>query len=222
MHIGLIGGIGPAATIFYYRTLTENAARAGRPLELTIAHAQNVDLVRHMSAKAADAQAHIFAALTRRLQAAGAEQVAVTSMGGHFCAREFAQLSTLPVIDALPSIRAELNRLGVRRVGLLGTQVVMGSRMYGALGEFDVAVPASERCADTAREYLAMAGAARVTEQQREFFFDVGRGLMADGADAILLGGTDFFLAFEGYDCGFPTVDSARVHAEAIARLALA
>lgn len=221
MHIGLIGGIGPAATVFYYRTLTEAAARAGRPLEVTISHAQNVDLVRHMSTKAADAQAQIFAALTRRLQAAGAEQVAVTSMGGHFCAREFERVSPLPVIDALPSVRAELERLGVRRVGLLGTQVVMGSRMYGALEGLDVVVPGPERFADTAREYVAMASAARVTDPQREFFFAVGRELMADGADLILLGGTDFFLAFEGHECGFPTVDSARVHAEAIGRLAL-
>lgn len=221
MHIGLIGGIGPAATLFYYRTLTEAAARAGRPLELTIAHAQNADLVRHMSTKAADAQAQIFAELTGRLRAAGAERVAVTSMGGHFCAREFEQVSPLPVINALPSIPAELERLGVRRVGLLGTQVVMGSRMYGALDAFDVVVPVAERFADTAREYVAMASAARVTEQQREFFYVVGHELMAAGADVILLGGTDFFLAFEGHDCGFPTVDSARVHADAIACLAL-
>ena len=39
MHIGLIGGIGPAATEFYYRGLIERHAAAGTKLELTIAHA---------------------------------------------------------------------------------------------------------------------------------------------------------------------------------------
>jgi aspartate racemase len=33
MHIGLIGGIGPAATEFYYRRLVRAFAAAGRKLE---------------------------------------------------------------------------------------------------------------------------------------------------------------------------------------------
>ena len=33
-------------------------------------------------------------------------------------------------------------------------------------------------------------------------------------AEAILLGGTDLFLAFVGEDCGFPTLDCADVHVE--------
>jgi aspartate racemase len=40
MHLGLIGGIGPAATEFYYRHLVHAHAAAGRPLELTIAQAE--------------------------------------------------------------------------------------------------------------------------------------------------------------------------------------
>jgi hypothetical protein len=36
------------------------------------------------------------------------------------------------------------------------------------------------------------------------------------GAEAVLLGGTDLFLAFQGYDCGFPALDCAEVHVEAI------
>ena len=39
MHIGLIGGIGPAATDFYYRGLIDRHRAAGIPLECTIAHA---------------------------------------------------------------------------------------------------------------------------------------------------------------------------------------
>jgi aspartate racemase len=34
--------------------------------------------------------------------------------------------------------------------------------------------------------------------------------------EAIVLGGTDLFLASDGEDCGFATLDCARVHVEAI------
>ena len=36
MHIGLIGGIGPAATVAYYERLTRIVREAGGRLELTI------------------------------------------------------------------------------------------------------------------------------------------------------------------------------------------
>jgi hypothetical protein len=38
------------------------------------------------------------------------------------------------------------------------------------------------------------------------------------GAEAVLLGGTDLFLAFAGQDCGFPVIDCAEIHVEALYR----
>jgi aspartate racemase len=40
----------------------------------------------------------------------------------------------------------------------------------------------------------------------------------AQGAEAIVLGGTDLFLAFAGQDCGFPVLDCAEVHIDALYR----
>ena len=39
MHIGLLAGIGPAATDFYYRGLIDRHVAGGIPLDLTMAHA---------------------------------------------------------------------------------------------------------------------------------------------------------------------------------------
>jgi len=122
MHIGLIGGIGPAATEFYYRNLVRAHVDANRALELTILHADIRDLVQNMSDGAPDKQAEIFLRLTRRLQGAGAEAVAVTSIAGHFCIRELEALSPAPVVNAIPEIEAALVNRGLRRVGLLGTR----------------------------------------------------------------------------------------------------
>ena len=40
MHIGLIGGIGPKATSFYYESIARAFAAASTPLRLTIAHTE--------------------------------------------------------------------------------------------------------------------------------------------------------------------------------------
>jgi aspartate racemase len=219
MHIGLIGGIGPAATEFYYRNLVRAYVAEGRALELTIVHADMRDLVRNFSDGAPDKQAEIFSRLARRLQAAGAEAVAVTSIAGHFCIRQLEALSPLPVINAIPAIEAELVNRGMRRVGLLGTRVVMQSRLYGGVTAVDVVAPQGESFDATHNAYVAMAADGQADDQQRELLFSVGKDLYSkQGAEAVLLAGTDLFLAFEGYDCGFPTIDCARVHIDALLR----
>ncbi len=219
MHIGLIGGIGPAATEFYYRNLVRAHDAAGRALELTIVHADVRDLIRNMNGGAPDKQAEIFLRLTRRLQAAGAEAVAVTSIAGHFCIRELEALSPLPVINAVPEIEAELVNRGLRRVGLLGTRVVMQSRLYGGVSAVEVVLPQGESFDATHNAYVAMAAAGQADDQQCELLFSVGNNLFKkQGAEAVVLAGTDLFLAFEGRDCGFPTIDCARVHIDALFR----
>jgi aspartate racemase len=219
MHLGLIGGIGPAATEFYYRLLARAHSAAGRRMELTIVNADARELIANMTAGAPDRQAEVFAGLARRLAAAGAEAVAVTSMSGHFCAAEFVPRSPLPVLSAMPALADALARRGVRRVGLLGTRLVMQSRVYGALSPFDVVLPPGDRLDATHDAYVAMATVGEVRDEHRRVFFDVGRALCRDhGAEVVILGGTDLFLAFEGQDCGFPTLDSARTHVEALAR----
>lgn len=216
MHIGLIGGIGPAATDYYYRGLIEGHAAAGRRLELTMAHADARELVANLGADRRHEQAAAFLPLVERLQAAGAQAVAVTSMGGHFCIRELEARSPLPVVNVLDALDAAIAARGFKTVGIIGTRTVMEGRAYGRINAARVLLPDEPEREAVHRAYVEMAVPGRVTPAQRDVFFAAGRALCARGAEAVILGGTDLFLAFDGADCGFTTLDCARVHVEAI------
>jgi aspartate racemase len=219
MHIGLIGGIGPAATEFYYRGLIDRYAGANKRLELTIVHADVHEMSRNLTNRDARKQAEIFAGLILRLKGAGAEAAAVTSMGGHFCIRELEPISPLPMLNGVSAVAAEINRRGYKTVGILGTRMVMETKLYGAIGSAAVVVPEGAALDEVHANYAAMATVGRVTDAQRRVFFAEGSKLCRErGADAVLLGGTDLFLAFQGQDCGFATLDSADIHVEAIYR----
>jgi aspartate racemase len=222
MHIGLIVGIGPAATDYYYRQLIAAAARAGKDLELTMAHADTPTLLRHQAEGNVQAQVDIYRRLTDRMQRAGIAQVAVTSIAGHFCIDAFKAVSPVPVIDLLGVVQQEVKRRGLKRVGLMGTRVVMESRFYGVLEDVDVVAPADDLTA-VHEAYVAMASAGVATPAQREVFFRAGLALtQAQGCEAVLLAGTDLALVFgQGVDAGFDTLDCAQAHAQAIARAAL-
>jgi aspartate racemase len=222
MHIGLIGGIGPAATEHYYRGLIERHSRSCVPLELTIVHADARELARNVTALARETQAAVFAGLVRHLAGAGAQLAAVTSMGGHFCIAELEPLSSLPLLNAIPEVDAAVRERGLRTIGILGTKLVMETCLYGGISSARIVAPEGNALERVHRSYIEMAQAGRVTEDQRQTFYTAGEWMHRElGAEAVLLGGTDLFLAFEGQNCGFPVIDCARIHMDAIYHRAL-
>jgi aspartate racemase len=222
VHIGLIVGIGPAATDFYYRSLIVRMAAARAGLELTMAHADTPTLLANQAAGNVEAQVEIYDRLTRRLRDAGARSMAVTSIAGHFCIESFETVSVLPVINLLSAVDAGVRDLGYRRVGLLGTRGVMASHFYGALNDVEVVTPPGQSLDVVHDAYATLATTATCTEDQRQRFFDAGRSMVEDqGADAVLLAGTDLAIAFHGFDAGFPVFDCADAHVQAIFETAL-
>src|SRR5215471_15274131 len=217
MHIGLIGGIGPAATDYYYRGLIERHAKSNTTLDLTIAHTDLRQLAQNRADRNAQRQAEIFSRLIERLAAAGAELAAITSMGGHFCVEELKKISPLPILDAIPEVDAALRRRNLETVGILGTRAVMETALYGGISSVQVVPPEGDALDEVDNSYAEMAVAGRVTDAQRRVFFSVGRQLCrVQGAQAVILGGTDLFLAFAGEECGFPVIDCAEVHVDAL------
>jgi len=217
LHIGLIGGIGPAATDFYYRRLIAAFARRKTPLELTIVHADTPTLLANLVADDKDAQVAIYTRLTARLQAAGAECVVVTSVAGHFCISEFEAVSPLPVINLLPVVDAAIRSRGRKRVGVLGTRVVMESRLYGQVSAAQLIPPPATMLEAVHDAYVSMAAAGQVTTAQRAVFDGAVRHLVDEsGVDAILLGGTDLALVYGDGQSTVPLVDAAGLHVEAI------
>ncbi|MFC0225467.1 aspartate/glutamate racemase family protein [Serratia aquatilis] len=222
MHIGMIVGIGPAATDYYYRYLISAMAQEGMDLQLTMAHADTPTLLRHQAQNNRAAQVAIYLELANRLKKCGVERIAITSIAGHFCIDEFKQVSPIPVIDLLDTVKAEIHQLGLKRVGLLGTRVVMESHFYGVLDGVQVISPARE-LVEVHNAYISMASSGVATEQHHEVFMRAGNSLIKEhGCESIMLAGTDLALVFnKKTDPGFRFLDCAEVHAAAIARSAM-
>ncbi len=216
MHIGLIGGIGPAATEFYYRNLVKRHNKAGSKMDLTIVHADVATLIGNFTNRAYAAQVDDYMKYVRRLQAAGCDAIATTSMAGHFCIEQLIEASPLPVINAIPVINDYFSAHGIGNVGLLGTGGVMKSKLYGGITSAKVLVPKDDVFEKVSETYFALARTGMCTDEQRDFFFNTGRGMINRGADAIMLAGTDLCLAFDGAAPGFPVIDSALVHVDTI------
>ena len=220
MHVGLIGGIGPAATQVYYDAIVGSFATTGLKLELTIAHADLREMIANLEAGRAKRQAEIFARHIDQLRAAGCQAAAVTSMGGHFCINELKAVSTLPIIDAVPALDAYFAAHQASCVGVLGTRTVMETKLYG-VSTVDVIAPDPDRIDEVHDAYLQIAASGVADEKVSEFFIEAGARLCQSGAELIVLGGTDLSVAFNGRTPDYSVADTALIHAAAISQAAM-
>jgi aspartate racemase len=223
MHIGLIGGIGPAATDYYYRRIITAYAARGCELNLTIVHADTPTLLDNLAHHRVDEQVAIYQRLCGRLVNAGAQTIAVTSIAGHFCIEAFKQSSPLPVVDLIEQVSHAVSALGLTRIGVLGTRTVMESGLYGAAIAAELVPPSGDMLAMVHQAYIEMAASGLVSADQREIFYRAARDLReSHNVDAIMLGGTDLALVFDEASSPFPLVDCAGIHADAIVAYAMA
>ena len=89
--------------------------------------------------------------------------------------------------------------------------------VYGKVTGIDLVRPPDADIATVHEDYVGMATVGRVTDAQRDTLLGAGRKMVgSQGADAIVLAGTDLLLALEARDPGYPTIDAAAVHVVAI------
>ena len=220
MHIGMIGGIGPASTVAYYQRLSAAVSDGVGVLDLTIVNANVNELLRNNEAGDKNAQAIAYAKLIDRLAAAGAECAVITSLGGHFCFDDTVSLSSLPMISAVTPLDAYFAAQGFKTVGLMGTKIVMNTSLYGQLSQTKALAP-TDTLDLVSETNIEMALASECSETQRAFFIEEGRKLIDQGAEAIVLAGTDLNLAFDGRDVGYNVIDALDVHVTLLTDLAV-
>jgi aspartate racemase len=203
--LGLIGGLGPLATVHYYQELAKAQAD-----EMLIVHADMQRGLRYVERGDRVGLAQYFAPLIDRLARGGAEVAAISAITPHICIRELEKISALPLVNIIEEIGAEIRERGYRRVALFGTKFVVESRMFGMLEGVEVIVPDQVQAIHDAYMQTVHGG----TE---------GRAVLSKIAhelpvDAIVLAGTDLALIFDETNTDFPHIDGAKVHIQAILR----
>ncbi len=222
MHIGLIGGVGPAATIAYYTKLIEAFNNADLALELTIAHADITKLPPNAAANKKQEQAQIFAIHLNQLAGAGCDVAMITALTGHFCFEETEEISPVALIDGTGLIDKFCRKQGINAVGLLGGPSVLATHLFGRLKYPRTITPKSDLSliGDT---YMQLAQSGRCTKNNRQILFKAGAEMVNElGAEAVLLAGTDLGLAFDGQTVDYRVIDALDIHVAALVEMAKA
>ena len=204
-NLGLIGGLGPPATVHYYRELAK--LHSG---EFSIVHAAMERVRGDVERGDRDGLAGYFAGLIERLARGGATLAAISAVTPHICIRELEKISALPLVNIIEETGAAIRARGYRKVALFGTRFVMATRMFGMLEGIEVIVPAQMEIIHQTYMGLVHGGT-----EGRQILSDIARELPVD---AVVLAGTDLSQIFDESNTDFEHVDCARVHVQAILR----
>lgn len=227
--IGLIGGMSWESTVLYYCHINEGikAALGGlHSARLVLYSVDFAEIERLQHAGDWDAAGRILAKAAQSLQATGAECVVVCTNTMHKLAAQIQDAVTIPLLHIGDATAQKIAEQGISRVGLLGTAFTMEQDFYrerlSAHG-LQVLLPnAAERAAVHQIIYQELCLGV-VNAASRARYVDIMRGLVAQGAEAIILGCTEIVLLVgdAAAEIGVPLFDTTAIHADAAVAFAL-
>lgn len=225
---GLIGGTSWHSTVEYYAAINRainawHGDNTNPPLILASLNQREVHALQE--ADDWDAIAGIFLQAARTLQEAGAEGIAICANTPHRIHDRLAAALEVPVLHIADAIADTVGQGGWQKVGLLGTRFTMeGGFLRDRLREkhgietLVPAEPARHRIQDLVYEQLSV---GRFEEEARQFFLEEIASLATRGAEAVILGCTEFPLLLKDTAAPLPLVDSLQSHCEMIVRFIL-
>jgi len=225
-HIGIVAGSAEGAALCYRTICLEAPAIMGEHNhpEITM---NSMPMALHMPPIRAndwEGVAGLMAASAQKVAKAGADFAICPDNTYHQAFKYLIPQSPIPWLHIAVAVAAEANRLGHKKLGVLGTKYLTESDVYPeALKEFNIEReipdgPDREKINDIIFKELVN---GIFTEASRLYFNEVMDKLKARGCDAAVLGCTEIPLIVRPDDAPLPTLDSTRLLARAALHRAL-
>lgn len=225
--IGILGGMGPEATLDLYRRIIRLVpARKDQDHPRVLIYS-NPKIPDRTLAILGEGPSPLEALVesARVLERAGAGIIAIPCNASHHFLPEIAPRIGIPLLDMIGETcrRIVSGRPSIERVGLLAASgTVRGGVYHRTLEKAGLRVlvpdaPGQERL----HRAIMQVKAGAHDEGTRELFHAAGRSLVRRGAQAVILGCTEIPLAFDPEAAGYPTLDATEILAEAAVDWAL-
>jgi aspartate racemase len=227
--IGLVGGLGPEATIDYYKGIIDTFNKTSSDLnypEIVIYSVNMSEFLAMMNKKAYEAATNYLLNKIQALGAAGCEFAALTANTPHLLFQKIAERSPVPLISIVEATCREALKKGLRRCGLFGTSFTMKSSFYADVFQqknIEVVLPNDEEMERINQRLFTEIELGVFKEETRREFIDIIATMVSrDQIDSIILGCTEFPLLLpNGAYTGVPTLNTTKIHVETIVKYCL-
>lgn len=225
--IGLIGGMSWESTVTYYRLLNETVKNKLGGLHSAKCILNSVDFSEIEVCQTEgrwEESGEILTRAAQGLERAGADFFLICTNTMHKVAPQVETGVHIPLLHIADATADELEKQGINRVGLLGTQYTMTQDFYKKkLTDRGVAVLTPGE-ADRKLVNSVIFGELCLGElsgKSRTEFVRITEELATRGAQGVILGCTEIGLLLRQEDTDVPLFDTTEIHARRAALLAL-
>ena len=226
--IGLVGGTGPESTAMYYKILNSEIDRLTNGRSMPDIAIESVNFRRAWEYVVKEQYGPLADYLAEKADAligGGAEVVSLTAVTMHIVWDELAAKVKAPLVSIPKAVSEEAVRLGIRRVGLLGTAFTMSQEYMKkdlkAAG-VQVFVPnEQERELIAKRIFEELENGIVKAETLHEFQRIMERMKEQDGIEGVILGCTELPLLLNSGNCPVHCLDAVQIHIRKLIELAL-
>lgn len=226
--IGLLGGMSWESTLPYYRVVNQRVAEGLGGLHSARVVLISVDFQEIETLQVQERWSElgsILAEEARAIERAGADFLVLCTNTMHLVAPAIEAAVDIPLLHIADATAAAVGRLGLRRVGLLGTRFTMEKAFYrGRLEDLhglQVITPPPEDRDRVHRVIYDELVLGETLEASRQEFRRIVDRLVGRGAQGVILGCTEIGLLLGPEAASVPLFDTALIHAEAAAALAM-
>ena len=216
LRIGVLGGIGPEATGEYYLKLIRSLQQTGIVRDNTdfpylIVHSIPAP---ELVGKVTPELLEPYKAGIREIGNAYVDFIVMVCNTIHLHREELQKESRAPIMDLRQKVREKLSRGGVKKVAVIGTQ----STINGGLYRFDGIdyVDLTDQEIDDLSSAIFKYNKGEDKKQQERLVEEMARGIISKGAEAVVLGCTEFAVMLKDVD--IPKIDTLDILVEATAR----
>lgn len=222
--LGIIGGMGPMATADLFKKVIQNtpASRDQDHLHVLIDNNTNIPDRTAALLEGAESPLPQLIASADRLADAGAEFLIMPCNTAHGFYEPLQEHARVPVLNMIELTIKQLQASGISCAALFATTGTIRTGIYQKYaGTVKLLLPSEE-------EQAALMGMiyqgvkAGVSDYPAGDVQRAAERLLAEGAQAVILGCTELPLAYEAYGLRFPAVDPTLVLAKAAVSFALA
>lgn len=222
--VGIVGGLGPESTIDYYRRLIARwqVDEPGSSPSIVI---DTLDVQTGLRLVANDRPGLIEYLVDSidRLAGARCDFVAMSANTAHVVFDEVAARSRVPLLSIVETCADEASRLGLRKLGLLGTRFTMEAGFYPtvfARRKIEVLPPTPDERLWIHERYVGELLKGDFRDETREGIVRIVERLNGEHKlDGVILGGTELPLLLRAPTIvELPTLDTTSLHVDAIVR----
>lgn len=220
--IGIIGGIGPESTVDYYKRIIESFRIEGSLVapEIIIYSINLQEALELVSGAQWERLVYLLVQKIKALQRAGADVAVISANTAHIVFDQVQAKSPIPLLSIVTATRDYADRLGLKRVGLLGTMFTMRSNFFAppfAARGISVVVPS-----EVDQEYIHDKLMSEIElgvfthETRAGLLAVIERMIASDRIDGVILGCTELPLILEKDEFGIPFLNTTAIHVESI------